>query len=598
MSTVVLQQPRPIRQTPTPPPHTPALSLTTTPRSNTPVPNKHIPICSPGPVPNHNRIPATPPASPQAKVSPVQTFSVLYPPNNHARLSNSPPVYTIDASVLATALDQLATQPLPEPKQVFPWLHGLHSENLVQLAFFVARRKTLRKTPRCFRTITLVKAGGDLSTARLKGAVAPEEILPSISAGEAEFLDCDPREGFSVRNFHIQTPKVAALSDIVVYGDDSTDKVTLNSLAERIAIAQKCYKRKMDPTGQEQQLYNTFVLSTSFKEVERKHRNLVAIGSTGQTTGHTMDFLQWERLEMCNMSKASEIANNVWLGPSPDWNSCSANKSDLFDIYIEASDLAQVPDGAFLNEVAEQSAECPQRFEFPSSGSIMPPSWSQAEVDGLVETCRWLYDVTNPSKREQSMEIDGDIQMTNLSAKPRKVLIHCADGYTESSLLAIAYYMYAEGVPVHEAWLRLHCDKKRNFFAYPSDVALLNNIQGRILEESPKVKWMEISKLLEPDWLARMDGSLPSRILPYMYLGNLTHANNPLLLRALGIHRVLSVGEPVAWTGAELEDWGAENLMMVDKTQDNGIDPLTGEFDRCLEFIRTSPSPTSLFSPS
>jgi len=80
-------------------------------------------------------------------------------------------------------------------------------------------------------------------------------------------------------------------------------------------------------------------------------------------------------------------------------------------------------------------------------------------------------------------------------------------------------------------------------------------------------------------------GSLPSRILPYMYLGNLTHANNPELLRALGITRILSIGEPVSWPPAEIERWGAESLLMIDEVQDNGIDPLTQEFDRCLEFI-------------
>lgn len=39
------------------------------------------------------------------------------------------------------------------------------------------------------------------------------------------------------------------------------------------------------------------------------------------------------------------------------------------------------------------------------------------------------------------------------------------------------------------------------------------------------------------------DGSLPSRILPQLYLGNANHARNAGLLRALGITHVLSVGE-------------------------------------------------------
>jgi dual specificity MAP kinase phosphatase len=70
-----------------------------------------------------------------------------------------------------------------------------------------------------------------------------------------------------------------------------------------------------------------------------------------------------------------------------------------------------------------------------------------------------------------------------------------------------------------------------------------------------------------------------------MYLGNLTHANNPELLQRLGIKRILSVGEPVSWSKKDLDMWGHENLMMVDRVQDNGIDPLTSEFNRCLEFI-------------
>jgi dual specificity MAP kinase phosphatase len=53
----------------------------------------------------------------------------------------------------------------------------------------------------------------------------------------------------------------------------------------------------------------------------------------------------------------------------------------------------------------------------------------------------------------------------------------------------------------------------------------------------------------------------------------------------MGIKRILSIGEPVSWVKSEHEKWDRENLMMVDRVQDNGIDPLTGEFERCLEFI-------------
>ena len=295
---------------------------------------------------------------------------------------------------------------------------------------------------------------------------------------------------------------------------------------------------------------------------------------------------------MCMMSKASEIATNVWLGPTPDSTLCpssgSTNGGDQFDIFIEASDLAPPPDPQALRRLAEMSASAPQHLEFPSSGSIMPPTWSQTEVDSLMDTCQWIYNLANPedgrSDTSEERDADGDIPMRSFPPRPRKILIHCTDGYTESTLLALAYFMYAEGIPVHTAWLRLHSEKERNFFAYPSDVALLCSIQPRILSESPRGP-KDLALNTEPAWLSRMDGSLPSRILPYMYLGNLGHANNPELLKELGIKRVLSVGEPVSWTKEIAERWGAENLLFIDRVQDNGVDPLTEEFTRCLEFI-------------
>lgn len=174
--------------------------------------------------------------------------------------------------------------------------------------------------------------------------------------------------------------------------------------------------------------------------------------------------------------------------------------------------------------------------------------------------------------------------------RPRKVLIHCADGYTESTMLGIAYFSYSTGRPVPDAWLNLHTTMHRNFFAYPTDVALLTAIAPRLLHESPVCidkSLPAITALIkdEPRWLAGLDGSFPSRITDYMYLGNLGHANNPDLLKALGIGQILSVGEMAMWREGELEEWGPDNTCAVQGVQDNGIDPLTDEFERCLEFI-------------
>ena len=305
---------------------------------------------------------------------------------------------------------------------------------------------------------------------------------------------------------------------------------------------------------------------------------------------------------MCSMSRASEIAKNVWLGPSPDSSLCRygelGEEESSFDILIEASDLAQAPDSHALKRIGELSHFAPQHVEFPSSGSVMPPRWANSATDPLTEMCQWIHRLANPGftpdTSDEEQDSDGDIPMKLLSPHPRKILIHCTDGYTESSLLALAYFMYAERIPVHEAWLRLHCEKKRNFFAYQSDVALLTQLQSKILELSPgPANSISSSLQEEPAWLSKMDGSLPSRILPYMYLGNLNHANNPELLRAMGINKILSVGEPVTWTKSQIDKWGLKNLLFIDRVQDNGVDPLMKEFERCLAFIRkTSYAPS------
>lgn len=533
-------------------------------------------------------------------------------------------MYALQAKGLNQAHQHLSSQPLPPPNQVFPWLHGLHAENQLQLAFFTARKRSLRRTPKCLRGMTIVKAGGDLSRCKLKGAVAPEEILQPMEHGDnPEFIEIDPREGFSVRNFQIQTCKLATVSDIVVYGDDSCSQFEVVRLATQISQAQATWQKNNElPMSGDTRLFNTFVLINDYATIEKQCEDLIAIDSDGYITNKVMDFFQWERIEMCSMSAASEISHNVWLGPTPDPNVVlspeGVDDQPDFDILVETSDMAQIPDARAykqLEQWLEQSDKSDwtdnviHQLEFPGSGAILPPTWSHAEVDGLVEACEWIYKQAHhrpqTKKRRDSkltlapeIDADGDSVMGSPSdsSTGRKILIHCTDGYTESSLLALAYYMYAECAPVHTAWLALHCEKRRNFFAYASDVHLLRTIQPRLMSASPKYSSGNIRSLCPPvpDWLEKMDGSLPSRIMPYMYLGNLGHANNPSLLKELGIGQVLSVGEPVNWSPNERRDeyWPEESLLYVDKIQDNGVDPLTEDFGRCLEFIgKSDPKP-------
>ncbi|KAI1343807.1 hypothetical protein F5Y15DRAFT_411666 [Xylariaceae sp. FL0016] len=559
----------------------------------TPIPNKHIPVCPTGPAPVQE--PNTPPPSPSRDAE-CQRLSLLYPPDEYSHDEAGDLVlFDISPTQVADAVDYSARQPLPDPSQVFPWFHGLHPSNHIQQAFFIARKRALRKTPCCLRGITLVKADGDLSVSRLKGAIAPQEFMQPGVDGDfnGEFIDADPREGFSVRNFQIQAAKSAMTSDIIVYGDDHG---VARKLGWEIAAAQTQWREKHRHQHYSIPKYNTFVCTGSFGDFENDHSEIVAVDSAGHLTGAVLDFFHQERTEMYAMTKASEISQNVWLGPTPE---PAGEEEQQYDVLIECSDMGRLNPAA-LQAIAEGLNDDDKHpyLDFPSSGSILPPTWSHAEADGILETCKWIWHLahgTLPQKAD--IDVDGDSNMSDGSdatevdsCRPRKILIHCADGYTESTMLGIAYFSFSTGKPVPEAWLELHASKKRNLFAYPTDVSLLSALAPRLLRESPVCvdkSLLEITELVknEPRWFASLDGSLPSRVLDYMYLGNLGHANNPELLKSLGIRQILSVGEMAMWRDGELEQWGEDNVLAIGGVQDNGIDPLMDQFEECLEFI-------------
>ncbi|GAW14792.1 hypothetical protein ANO14919_041950 [Xylariales sp. No.14919] len=572
-----------------------------------PIPNKHIPACPTGPA--LVQTPNTPPPSPgreedddhnvnhsknnNHRLESRRPTSILYPPDQFPRLKLGPvSVFEIDVDDVAAAIHHTAKQPLPDPSQVFPWFHGLHPNNHMQQAFFIARKKkALRKTPCCLRGLTVVKADGNLCESRLKGAISPQEFLrPGI---DGEFIEMDPREGFSVRNFHIQAAKTAVTSDIIVYGDDTQ---MVRNMGWRIASAQAKWREKHRVQGPKLPDYNTFICVAPFAQFEELYSEVVAVDSSGVLTGAVLDFFYQERREMYAMTKSSEISKNVWLGPTPEPGS---EEERQYDVLIECSDLGRLNPGA-LQAIAQKSHHGAKYrdLDFPSSGSISAPTWSHAEADGILDTCQWIWHLAHGTlPPDTDTDIDGDYTMADAcpspernDVRPHKILIHCADGYTESTMLAIAYFSYSTGRPVADAWLDLHTVMKRNFFAYPTDVSLLTSLAPRLLRESPVCVNKDLSEITamvqnEPKWFASLDGSLPSRVLDYMYLGNLGHANNPDLLKALGITQILSVGETAMWREGELEAWGTDNVLVIQGVQDNGIDPLTDEFEKCLEFI-------------
>lgn len=249
----------------------------------------------------------------------------------------------------------------------------------------------------------------------------------------------------------------------------------------------------------------------------------------------------------------------------------------------------------------------------------------------------------------------------------RRVLIHCTDGYTDTSVLALAYIMYDQAISLPKAYLYLQNECHRSFFVYKSDVAFLQAIEKNIMAVTKSqgrdrfnddLPQCEIDRIVEAErrenanehasdgilsekntrgngspigrgvgsstmgmvakslmprpglfsrssskdsttsastvkassstssaslprgpsmakssthssfpsatlspasamppkedanavsdaWFhsEHFDGHFPSRILDYLYLGNLSHASNALMLKELGITHVLSIGE-------------------------------------------------------
>ncbi|GMF99277.1 unnamed protein product [[Candida] boidinii] len=113
------------------------------------------------------------------------------------------------------------------------------------------------------------------------------------------------------------------------------------------------------------------------------------------------------------------------------------------------------------------------------------------------------------------------------------------------------------------------------------------------------------------DCFTRLFGSLPSRILPHLYLGSLEHASSLPLLRELGINFIVSVGETIGWledleyvtetteSGCEIlkilpgqKDANGyrcyvEQVMKISNINDDGIGTLTTTINDALEFIET-----------
>ncbi|KAG9096554.1 tyrosine/serine/threonine protein phosphatase pps1 [Ceratobasidium sp. UAMH 11750] len=166
----------------------------------------------------------------------------------------------------------------------------------------------------------------------LQSAMSPHEI---VTDGDepAEFVKARVPDGISLRNFGIQTATYATISDVVVYSPRGATRAA-TELARRIKLAVErkaedrwVRMRAANKVANEEEgpgvdgeigygtgllAYNVFIVSDPFEVFERDHPHLVAVNAKGRDVNR-IDFFAREKEEMRELTKASEIADGVWV---------------------------------------------------------------------------------------------------------------------------------------------------------------------------------------------------------------------------------------------------------------------------------------------
>lgn len=141
-----------------------------------------------------------------------------------------------------------------------------------------------------------------------------------------------------------------------------------------------------------------------------------------------------------------------------------------------ASDLTGGPPNASLR-VRSLTAPAHSPSPPPNPGDITPKN-----------------DIARARRCSCSSALSSVIMPANIRTRPLKVLIYSADGYTESSVLALCLLMSVRRVGLPEAYLELQVGKRRSFFVYQGDLGILRRVEGRLREERERVEKEKVEK--------------------------------------------------------------------------------------------------------
>jgi dual specificity MAP kinase phosphatase len=386
----------------------------------------------------------------------------------------------------------------------------------------------------------------------------------------------------------------------------------------------KCQPRIVSP----------FLTIEPFVEVQKHCPHLVNVDADGNRgpDAHFTDLFEREAKESRAMTRGSEVVEGFWVGNDcdvPGGADDGAGAKVSFDLCIRASECCDMPTTGQLNSTSRKLYEMDKRKrETQDSGHAWVPSPATIALRNLLSPSTspnplpdtgakrtaspTMHENGTRPRRPRRSNTDEDYvslecagscrtitgQMRNLtvmtdrvvelvyflrklvegrdrSGRRRRVLVHCQDGYTESSIIVLAYIMSSLSISLPEAFLHLQNQAQRSFFLYPSDKPLLRRVDARLAADrrakaiklvstSPPppspTRWknwglgfgkpenghatredgkktVEVAKelLVEEEnggspaavqakaWFddRRFDG-FPSRILPFLYLGNLS----------------------------------------------------------------------------
>ncbi|KAG0358250.1 tyrosine/serine/threonine protein phosphatase pps1 [Gamsiella multidivaricata] len=213
---------------------------------------------------------------------------------------------------------------------------------------------------------TSIFKGGDAQAA---STIYSSSFLQSLS------------EGINIRNFKIQVPRYALLSDLIIYAKEGEQDPALLQLAKQISTAQDEVWKSMKeqyPEMTEESRRQTLILTDTFAAFETKYPELVGVTSGGKASRHKVDFWEQEREQMALLTRASEIAPGIWLGNNTDVPSANSDSSSLatpvspgtsFSSYFFPS----IPRTLSKDSSAIPSTPPPEESEYPP---LTPPSFT------------------------------------------------------------------------------------------------------------------------------------------------------------------------------------------------------------------------------